>query len=136
MKHFLISFLVVVASACAKQTEVSQAARQKSFVHSNLKAAELIREASKFFEWKKGYSLALNDSSRGLIVTTWMYDGGGRRERFSLRSSEDVGGSIASLHAENQVLEKDDWLDVPNDGVRESQILSELNSYLSQIPKP
>jgi hypothetical protein len=122
-----LAFLSCVAE---KSRPLTQA--PKTFVTLGASPSRALILSEQFLEWQKGYSIQIRDHTRGLSVTDWTHDSPAERHRITLKASLDPVGTLLSAHTESQVLENQDWIDLPSTGDREAWVLGELKTYIDR----
>ena len=129
----ILGVLALSLSACVTHkapTTEAQSPIKKSFAEVALSPADTFREAEKYLEWQKGYSLRVRDAANGLLVTDWTLDSPTERHQITLRVTPDTVGSLLSAHILKAYLQNSQWIDSLSDGSLEDFILQDFQSQL------
>lgn len=130
-KFLAFACLSVGFTGCVTQQMQSTVTEPKTFLVVSVVPKKAFSMSEQFLEWHKGYSIRIRDLDRGLAVTDWTFDSPSERHRVTLKTTADrAGSSLISAHTETQVLEEQDWHDLPSTGQRESLLLTELKKYI------
>ncbi len=123
---------VNVFAGCVTHQEIAKSQKPKTVLNAKVSSERALVLSEHFLEWQKGYNVTVRDHARGLAVTDWANDGPRDRHRVTLRTTDDISGSLVSTHIEAQTLDNYDWIDIPSDGGLEAELLNELESYLNK----
>ncbi|MDB5036942.1 MAG: hypothetical protein JWQ35_470 [Bacteriovoracaceae bacterium] len=129
-EFFSTTVLCLLLSACISEKGGPVVEVPKTFFTSSLPPKTLLIVSEQFLEYQKGYSLKVRDHSQGIAVTDWAMDAPDQRHRITLRAEVAIKGSILSTHTETQVMENDNWVELPSSGLSESKLLAELKDYI------
>lgn len=131
------SLLALTLSGCQKNSPKTDSSRiNRTILKSDLPSRALFTYAEQFLEWQRGYSFRIRDIERGLLVTDAIQDSPLERHHVSLRVGDDPKGSLLSIHVVAEVLESSAWAPLASAGGRETDLLNELDRFLSDRPRP
>lgn len=125
----VFGFLCIATAACSQKEKVA-ATQPRTYFSAQVNPAKTLELTEHYLEWQRGFEFVIRDKNRGLFVTDWTMISPIERYRVTVKATKDSQGSLISSHAERQVLENQNWIDLPSDGHLESLLLSELQAYL------
>ncbi|MBN8555214.1 MAG: hypothetical protein J0L93_07210 [Deltaproteobacteria bacterium] len=130
---FILSLLFLTACSTHKKELVTSQA-PKTILQTPISALNALILSEQFLEWQKGFGIRIRDHQQGLLVTEWTQDTPFERHRITLRSTEDPPGSVLSVHFAQEIFQNGKWTETPTTGFLESQLLSEIDTYLQKSP--
>jgi len=117
--------------SCVHETKGTQLTPQITYLQSQLSPKDLTQKTGNFLELYKGYNLSVRDLQEGLLVSDWVEDSLNQRHRVTVRINQDLKGSMLTVHFEiQQTSDGQHWMEVPSNGLLESQMITELKEQL------